>query len=140
MREKHFRSRGFTLIELMIVVAIIGILAAIAYPSYRAYVLESQRADAHEALSRIELEQEKFRTNNANYTNDLTELGFDADPGISNEGYWRLTVANADNIGYQATATRIDGSDPDCPTITLTKNAGVTQYNGEDSKDASECW
>ncbi len=131
------RLRGFTLIELMIVVAIIGILAAIAYPSYRGYVIKSQRADAHEALTRIEMAQEKWRSNNTAYTADLADLNVGSN---STEGYWALSVSDAGAVGYTATATRADGNDPDCPTITLVKSAGVTTYNAETSKDATECW
>ena len=137
MREKHLRTAGFTLIELMIVVAIIGILAAIAYPSYRDYVIKSQRSDAHEALTRIEMAQEKWRANNTTYTGTLGNLNVDA---TSTEGYWSLALSGATATGYTATATRINGNDPDCPTITLVKSAAATTYNGETSKEDSECW
>jgi len=137
MREKHSRILGFTLIELMIVVAIVGILAAIAYPSYRGYVIKSQRADAHEALTRIEMAQEKWRANHTSYTGTLSDLDVD---GTSTEGYWNLTLSGASATGYTATATRAEGNDPDCPTIKLAKSAEGTEYNDVDSKEATECW
>jgi type IV pilus assembly protein PilE len=137
MRERYSRIPGFTLIELMIVVAIIGILAAIAYPSYRDYVIKSQRSDAHEALTRIEMAQEKWRANNTAYTGTLSDLDVSA---TSAEGYWSLALSGATATGYTATATRINGNDPDCPTITLVKSAGATTYNGATSKENTECW
>jgi type IV pilus assembly protein PilE len=77
-------SKGFTLIELMIVVAIIGILASVVMPGYRHYVLESQRNDAQGKLLQMLELQERFYINNFTYTTDLTALGYTADPHILN--------------------------------------------------------
>lgn len=67
------RGKGFTLIELMIVVAIVGILAAVAYPSYREYVLRSHRTDAKSALLSAAQRMEKFYTEKMTY--DTATLG-----------------------------------------------------------------
>ena len=66
----RFRMHGVTLIELLIVIVVIGILAAIAVPSYRNYVLRAQRTDAMSALLRVAAAQEKFYLQNNTYADD----------------------------------------------------------------------
>jgi type IV pilus assembly protein PilE len=62
MRKNTYQISGFTLIELMIVVAIIAVLAAIAYPSYKSYVLKARRSDAKSALMNTAQRMERFYT------------------------------------------------------------------------------
>ena len=73
-------NSGFTLIELMIVVVIIGILAAIGYPSYRDYVVRTQRGMAKAAMVQVLDRQEQFFTDNKAFATDVTNLGFGANP------------------------------------------------------------
>jgi type IV pilus assembly protein PilE len=68
-------QRGFTLIELMIAVAIIGVLAAVAYPSYMDYVKKSNRAAAQAFLLTVAQRQQTHLMNNRAYANSLTSLG-----------------------------------------------------------------
>jgi type IV pilus assembly protein PilE len=75
----HFDERGFTLLELMIVVAIIAIIAIIAIPSYTQYIRKSHRADAMQRMKQIALAEERFRAENPGYTSDWTLLGGDPD-------------------------------------------------------------
>ncbi len=85
------RSGGFSLVELMIVVAIIGIIAAIAYPNYQNHMRESRRADAHQALTTLAAQQERFFSDNNTYTTNLTQLGYAANPNPSTGGYYQLS-------------------------------------------------
>ena len=68
------KQNGFTLIELMIVVAIVGILAAIAYPSYQDSVLKSRRADGQSELLRIQGLMERYYYEEGSYTDELSDL------------------------------------------------------------------
>ena len=72
------RKNGFTLIELLIALVIIAILASIAIPSYESYLRKGRRVDAKNALSALQLAQEKYRGNNTAYSNSLTALGLTA--------------------------------------------------------------
>ena len=67
MATHPFRLHGFTLIELMIVVTVIGILAAIAYPSYQDYIRRARRIEAQSVMMDIQLMQEKYRINHVSY-------------------------------------------------------------------------
>jgi len=122
MRLAGRRPQGFTLIELMIVVAVVGILSAIAYPSYQEFVRKARRADGKEALVRVQIEQEKWRTNNATYTGTIGDLGLTAD---SAEGHYEIAITANSATDFTATATG-EGSqadDGDCSTLTITSTA-----------------
>jgi len=69
--KNGLNNKGFTLIELMIVVAVIGILAGIAYPSYQDYILRAKRGDAKAALLNMQLSQEKYRANCVQYATGI---------------------------------------------------------------------
>lgn len=126
---------GFTLIELMIVVVIVGVLAAIAYPSYQQYARESKRADAHAALLRIATLQEKNFSNRNQYATSTTTLGYAANPAISNDGYWAISIPTVTAAAFSLSAAPAGShADPDCPTITLT-SAGLRGPPGP-----PDCW
>jgi type IV pilus assembly protein PilE len=96
------KSKGFTLIEVMIVVAVIAILVGIAMPNYREYVLRSNRAVAKGALLEVASRQEQYFLNNRSYTHLLTDLGYGASYYIDSEG--QPLAAAAGSI-YQMTIT-----------------------------------
>lgn len=123
------RSRGFTLIELMIAVAIVGLLAAIAFPSYQSYMRKSRRSDAFIALSQIQMAQERWRGSHIEYTNTLGATGLEL-PAFSERGFYGLAISNASTTGYVATATPTNPgpqlADTDCTPLTVTVSGALS--------------
>ena len=89
------RSRGFTLIELMIVVAVIGILTVIALPSYMRYGYRARRVDGQQLLLTIANAEERYYSVNNQYTTNGTLIGFSTTTPASNDGYYTATISPA---------------------------------------------
>lgn len=116
MRRK---SKGFTLIELMIVVAAIAILAAIAIPSYREYIQKSRRSDAVSAMGRVQLAMEKWRADNPSYANSAVPAA--SYPALPTSQYYTFALSGQSATGYTVTATRQGAQASDrCGTLTYT--------------------
>ncbi|MEN8168655.1 MAG: type IV pilin protein [Pseudomonadota bacterium] len=144
------KNNGFTLIEMMIVVAIIGLLASIAWPNYQQYLKKSARTDAKTALLGLQQAQEKLRANCSVYG---TILGIDNDctPGDAAnttvnysaetlERWYDIDITSANSTGYVATATAKDpgkqSDDTGCTTLTFTVNAA----NPNGLREPTTCW
>lgn len=142
------RHRGFTLIELMVAVAIVGILAAVAYPSYTSFIQRSRRADAAALLTVVVQAQERYRSNRSTYASDLSDLGLEPSKLAPLEKYYTLDVSGAGASGYQVTATVKDtgaqANDAECWTIAVKLDGATLSYLAGDksaTKDKSTvCW
>jgi type IV pilus assembly protein PilE len=152
--KKHL-NHGFSLIELMIVVAIVGILAAVAYPAYTNSILKGRRAEARAALAELLQQQERYMTQNNTYLAFTTDTSFVATPSTapfktfsgqnSANSYYRLSAGTCPNgsggqLGItecvQVIATPMQ-SDPVAGTLTMT-STGTKDCTG--GTDSSVCW
>jgi len=121
-------QRGFTLIELMIVVAIVGILAAIAYPSYTAYVARGRRAEAEGILVQMAQFMERFYTEQQPQSYAGAVLPYATVPTVGGTPYYTLAFSVAPNTTtFQITATRAgaQATDP-CGNLTIDQTGAKT--------------
>jgi type IV pilus assembly protein PilE len=152
------RSKGFTLIELMIVVVVVAILAAFAYPAYQDYVLRSNRANAKGELLEVASLQEQYFANNKEYTGSLSDLGYSnphyidgrGDPSSAGQARYVIDIttnANGLSYGLRATPQNMQTDDTLCNALgvddrgrkfkQVTNNAlGVITGTASDG----ECW
>jgi type IV pilus assembly protein PilE len=132
--NNKYKALGFTLVELLITLAIVGFLAAIAYPNYRQYLLRAHRTEGQTALQQTATRMERYFSNNSAYAPDMATLG---EPATTANGYYTINIAPGacGNIGrcFQLTADAQGGQldDADCLAITLDSTG---------AKAPADCW
>jgi type IV pilus assembly protein PilE len=126
--EQLTNAKGFTLIEVMVVLVIVAILLALAYPSYVDYVRKSNRGDAQQLLMNWSVNQEIWRANNPQYATT-------AQLPAPNADNYDLTIGNLSGTTYTLTASAKSGNDQNndkardgtsCATLTLNQNGAKT--------------
>lgn len=139
------RGRGFTLIDLIVSVAIVGTLATIALPSTLGHLLQARRVDALTAMFQMQHAQERWRQQNASYA-PIAQL---AVPAVSPQGHYELNVLQATPMGYTlvAAARGLQQRDRDCRVMRLEVEGGVVRYGsgpdgaaGNAEAQNRRCW
>jgi type IV pilus assembly protein PilE len=143
--------RGFTLVEMMIVVLVLAIIASIAVPSYRSYVVRAQRSDATATLLKIRTAEEKFFLQNTTYTTEFGPAGLRMMPGATTtltteNGYYTVQVAIPDPTpgatpqSFLVTATPVAGgpqaSDAKCTSFSLNSDG----LRNSSPSPIATCW
>ncbi|MDP9045860.1 MAG: prepilin-type N-terminal cleavage/methylation domain-containing protein [Pseudomonadota bacterium] len=138
-------SGGYTLLEALVVVALAGVLAAIAWPSVEQHVRKARRADAILATLQVRLAQERFRSQAPAY-GALEEIGV---PAVTPGGHYGLEIAAHDATGFEllAQATGAQSRDADCRFMGLRSRELTPNYaSGPDRRLANDpalnrrCW
>lgn len=147
------RSQGFSLIELMIAVAVVGILLAVALPSYQSSVRKGRRAEAINAINLVQQAQERSRANFPSYC-DNDHLSTDPTaaqcglkvPASTSNGYYSLAISDDSSTGYviTATATGSQAADTSCAKLAARVAGGALSYGSGTSSvdwaDTNRCW
>lgn len=128
-------TAGFTLVELAVVCALVGVLAAVAVPSYQQHLLRSGRADATDALTRLEMAQARHHALHGLYAAELSVLRGVPQPA-SNHGLYLLAVV-ATGDGYRATAVAQGRQrrDTECSALSVEVAQGFTHHG-----PSARCW
>jgi type IV pilus assembly protein PilE len=154
-RQALRRRTGFTIIELMIVVAVASVLALVAYPSFIDSVRKGRRAEAVAALAQVQQSQERWRANNPTYTAAMANLKLDLKPGNkTSSGLYTVSIEEVGGSKYTATAQAVAGTsqsrDTNCTTMRVRLKDSRIEYGGcngcalpaDDAElsDPNRCW
>lgn len=141
--------RGFTLIEAMIVVAVVAILAAVALPSFMDSIRKGRRSDAFAAISQVQQAQERWRANHASYADQLSTAPPDGLGLNATTDYYTIALSDVGAAGYTVTASARSGTtqagDSACQKLVLTLTGGNLKYSSVDAGNVTDtegkrCW
>jgi type IV pilus assembly protein PilE len=138
MQHPVSKSAGFTLIEIMVAVAILAIITAVAFPAYQAQGLKSKRADGIAMLMDVAGKQERYMVDHSAYTSDMTLLGYAASPVASQKGYYNVSaVLSNGNLSYTLTATAQANQAADVCGNLILSSTGQRSWS---NSTATNCW
>jgi len=130
------KNTGFTLIELMIVVAIIGIISAIGYPSYDSFMKKTRRSDGTVALQKMADRQERFYLQNSTYTTNTANVGGTG----TDENYYVLSIDSADVNNFAIIATAVAGGPQAADNTTNHGDCTALRLESTGAKTPDACW
>lgn len=144
------RQRGFTLIELVVTMAIVAILTAIAIPSYTAYIMRSNRSEARAQLLEIATWMERWRTERGRYDNPASAgnpppmppfpIAYTQSPPPPSAAKYNIVVATPTAVGYTITATATGMMTGDiCTTLTINET-GLRGFTTGGGGTQDICW
>lgn len=132
-------ARGFTLIELMIAVLVVGILATIAYPSYVNFIMKTRRSDALATLTHDQITLERCYAQNFSYNQACGSLP--TFPQTSAQGFYSITLTNLGPTTYTLTATPLGSQQKDTSCASMSVNQSNVKAAADSSGTAqSVCW
>ncbi|KTD56420.1 type IV pilin protein [Legionella shakespearei] len=133
------QNQGFTFIEILVALAIIGILSLIAYPSYMEYIQKARRSDAQAILSQDQLIMERCYAQNFSYSAACgARPSF---PQITPEGFYTINISNLTATTYTLTATPLGAQLKDTKCATMSVNqANVKTAADSGATSQTECW
>lgn len=145
------RGRGFTIVELLIAVVVVGVLAAVALPTFLDSIRKSRRSDAMQALNSVQQAQERWRGTRATYAGALANTAPSGEPpnglGLptrSPNQYYDLALSNAGATGYRVTASAVAGSsqasDGACAQLAVQVDRGNIQYGSAPAGSSAFDW
>ena len=133
------KTRGMTLLELLIVVVIVAFLASVALPLWNSQVQKARRADARNILTFVQIEQEKYRAETGSYALSMSALGLSGYNSTSRD-YYNISIVSSNETAFFAIATPNTNGDQDddlCGTFAVDQS-GPNESGSYAS--ISDCW
>lgn len=131
---------GYSLIEILIALAIVGMLAAFAMPSYQAHIVKTHRSDGKAALVELANRMDSYFLDNLAYPATVSEV---RSSDFSEEGLYKLSIANRTNASYVVIATALNQqaiADPDCIILAMDSTGSTGTLGGTAVAAAPSCW